>query len=331
MRQPGDTQAAPSSSPMTRALRLIGLSLLLVLSLVGVDLLVLSVSNPIHAFTPHYYMALGNSLSFGYQPNLDFSSGFADDIFNDLHTANAATAVVNYACSGETTGTMINGGCAARFAHKGSYIGPQLQAAVNFLTSTRNQGRVSPVTLEIGANDVFSDFNESTCSVGPNADADLATMDANLTETILPELLQAMTTPKGARAGDLHLLNYYNPFAMVCSNSGQFIHILNEHLQDDAAKFRVPVVDVYLAFGGDNSAAGNVCKYTWMCDARFHDIHPTNCGYQVIAAAVESSLGLPRTNPPTCASSLASMRIVSLTVTPHLAAFWRRRPLLAAA
>lgn len=317
---------------MTRALKFFGLSLVLVFSLVGVDLLVLSVSNPIQAFRPHYYMALGNSLSFGYQPNLDFSSGFADDIFNDLHSIRAATAVVNYACSGETTATMIHGGCVARFAHKGSYLGPQLQAAVDFLTSARNQGRVSPVTLEIGANDVFSDFNESTCSIGPNSDADLATMDANLTETILPQLLQALTTPQGARVGDLHLLNYYNPFAKVCGNSGQFIHILNDHLRSDAAKFRIPLVDVYLAFGGDDKAAGNVCTYTWMCDARFHDIHPTNCGYQVIAAAVEASLGLPVTNPPDCAmGAMLPVHITSLVVAPPVAAIPRRHPLPGAA
>ena len=48
------------------------------------------------AFTPHYYMALGDSLSFGFQPNFDFSSGFADVIFNDLRKSNV-TGIVNYA------------------------------------------------------------------------------------------------------------------------------------------------------------------------------------------------------------------------------------------
>jgi lysophospholipase L1-like esterase len=313
-------------------MRFVGLSLLLVLALAGVDLLVLGVSNPLQASSPHYYMALGNSLSFGYQPNFDFSSGFADDIFNDLHKANVA-AVINYACAGETTETMINGGCVARFAHKGSYTGSQLQAAVDFLTTARHEGRVSPVTLEIGANDVFADFNESTCSIGPNADADLATMDANLTETILPALVKALTTPRGARAGDLHMLNYYNPFARVCPNSAQFVHILNNHLQADAAKFRVPVVDVYSAFGGDNDTATHLCDYTWMCgDPRFHDIHPTNLGYQVIAKAVESALGLPGTNPLTGGIDPSTpVRIATSMVMSHDAAFWPRSPLLGAA
>ena len=321
MRQPGGTQAATSGSRITRALTFIGLSLLLVLSLVGVDIYVLSGNNPLKAVSPHYYMALGNSLSFGYQPNLDFSAGFADDIFNDLHKADV-TSVVNYACAGETTGTMIEGGCAARFAHKGSYTGPQLQAAISFLTNARNQGRVSPITLEIGANDVFADWDQSTCSAGPNANVDLATMDFNLTNTILPELVKALTTPRGALTGDLHLLNYYNPFAKDCSNSGQFVRILNSHLATDAAQFRIPVVDIYSAFGGDSGTAGNLCAYTWMCSS-FHDIHPTNKGYTVIAKAVEASLGLPGTmiNPLTGATAL---RIAASMRASHAAAFWRR-------
>lgn len=321
MRQPGGTPTGTSGSRMTRALTFIGLSLLLVLSLVGVDIFILSGYNPLKAVSPHYYMALGNSLSFGYQPNLDFSSGYADDIFNDLR-GTGVTAVINYACAGETTGTMIEGGCAARFAHKGAYTGPQLKAAISFLTNPRNQGRVSPITLEIGANDVFADWNQSACSPGPNANVDLATMDFNLTNTILPELEKALTTPRGAPAGDLHILNYYNPFAKDCSNSGQFVRILNSHIAADAAKFRIPVVDIYSAFGGDSGTAGNLCAYTWMCSS-FHDIHPTNKGYTVIAKAVEASLGLPGTmiNPLTGATAL---RIAASMRASHAAAFWRR-------
>ncbi len=324
MAQSGGSPAA-SGSRGTRALTLIGLSFLLVLALIGVDIAVLGVNNPLKALSPHYYMALGDSLSFGYQPNLDFSAGFADDIFNDLRGANV-TGIVNDACAGEATQTMIFGGCAARFAHHGSYTGPQLQAALDFLKSPENQGRVSPVTLEIGVNDVFQDWNPTTCSVGPNASADLATMDTNITKTILPELLSALATPRGAPAGDLHLLNYYNPFAQECSDSAQFVHELNDHLQADAAQFRVPVVDVYTAFGGDAHTAANVCADTWMCDPRFHDIHPNDAGYRIIANAVESALGLPGTNPLMGAMTLSQTRAALTGAPSAIAAFWRRTP-----
>ncbi len=301
MLQPGDSAnraSASAGSPgvrRNRILTLVGLCPL-VLALVAVDVAVLSARNPTEALSPHYYMALGDSLSFGYQPNFDFSSGFADDIFNDLRPVNV-TEVVNYACAGETTETMINGGCKAKIAHHGSYTGPQLQAAIDFLTEQRNLGRVSPITLEIGVNDVISDWDTATCSAKPSAAADLAMMDVNLTGEILPRLLKALETPTGARVGDLHMLNYYNPFAKVCPNSAPFVHRLNSHLQADAAQFRIPLVDVYAAFGGDSAMASHICAYTWYCDPRFHDIHPTNKGYRIIANAVESALGLPGSNP----------------------------------
>jgi lysophospholipase L1-like esterase len=319
------TTAGARTAPSTRsgarrtpALTLVLLILLLTAALVGIDLLVLGRNNPVHAFAPHYYMALGDSLSFGYQPNLDFTGGFADDIFNDLRQANV-TGVVNYACIGETTSTMIHGGCPGRIAHHGSYTGPQLQAAVDFLKDDRNHGRVSPITLEIGSNDVIGDWNQTTCSASSTVAADLARMDSNLTQVILPELLGALGASTNATNGDLHMLNYYNPYAKECPGSAPFVHMLNSHLQADAARFRVSVVDVYSAFGGDAGMASHVCDYTWICDSSFHDIHPTTQGYQVIAKAVELTLGLPGTAP--LPGALPASGDVLLA---PVAAFWRR-------
>ncbi len=297
-----------------------GLSLLLTLALAGVDFAVLGFKNPVQALSPHYYMALGDSISFGYQPNLDFSSGFADDVLNYLRQTEGqagVTTLVNYACVGETTATMIQGGCIGRYAHKGSYTGAQLTAAVNFLSKDRNRGRVSPVTLEIGANDLLPDWDTVTCSAGPNAATDLTAMDRNLTQAILPELTKALTTPTGAQAGDLLLLNYYNPFARVCPNSAPFIQTFNNHLQADAAQFKVPVVDVYAAFDSGAGMASNICTYTWYCSSS-HDIHPTNKGYEVIAEAVEAAAGLRM------AQGIGSLASVPL---PREAPVWRRSPL----
>ncbi|HKT36958.1 MAG TPA: SGNH/GDSL hydrolase family protein, partial [Ktedonobacterales bacterium] len=125
---------------------------------------------------------------------------------------------------------------------------------------------------------------------------DLARMDANLTQVILPQLLDALQSRKNANNGDLHLLNYYNPYAKECPDSAQFVRQLNDHLTSDAAQFKVPVVDVYAKFGGDSGTAANVCAWTWIC-SHFHDIHPTNDGYREIAHAVEVTLGLPGIGP----------------------------------
>lgn len=298
MARSGDTAASAggSSARPTSILVVVALVVVLIAALVGVDVLVLSRNDPAQAIAPHYYMALGDSLSFGYQPNLDFSSGFADDIFNDLRFVDV-TGIVNYACAGETTDTFIHGGCVGRFAHHGSYTGAQLTAAVDFLKKEANRGHVSPITLEIGSNDVLPDWDQFTCTASPNADIDLARMDANLTKVILPQLLDALQSRTNANNGDLHLLNYYNPYAKECPNSAPFVHTVNDHLAADAAQFKVPVVDIYGAFGGDTGMAAHICDYTWICDSRFHDVHPTNTGYQIIAKAVELALGLPGMGP----------------------------------
>lgn len=296
---PSGRRAAVPGLPSGSAPRiviLVAVGIVLIVALTGIDLLVLGRNNPARVLAPHYYMALGDSLSFGYQPNLDFNSGFADDIFHDEQKANV-TGLVNYACAGESTETMIDGGCPGGILHHGSYTGSQLQAAVDFLKAAHNRGRVSPITLEIGSNDVITDWNAFTCSQSPSAGADLARMDANLTGVILPRLLDALGAGTKADNGDLHILNYYNPYAKECPGSAPFIHMLNNHLQADAAQFRIPVVDVYAAFGGDANMASNICEYTWICNVRFHDIHPTNLGYQVIAKAVELTLGLPGNAP----------------------------------
>lgn len=305
---------------VSRILIPVAFSVLLVAALV-VEGLVFLPANANKVLNPHYYMALGNSLSFGYQPNLEFGSGFADDIFNDMVNAHAnVTEVINFACAGETTTTMLEGGCVARYAHKGSYTGPQILAATNFLRNPHNKGRISPITLEIGANDVLPDFDSATCTANAHVATDLATMDDNLTRVILPDLVDALKTPNGANTGDLHLLNFYNPFAKQCPNSAQFIHELNDHLKADAATYRIAVVDVYAAFGGDMGMAGSVCKLTWMCDAQFHDIHPNNAGYLTIARTVESALGLP--NP--VAPKGPSLAPPLVSAPSHVAALWRR-------
>lgn len=296
----GSPGGAGGGSRLARFLLFTGLSVLLVVALAVVDILVLGFNPPARALSPHYYMALGNSLSFGYQPNLDFSAGFADDIYNDLRASSRAgdISLENLACAGETTDTMIGGGCVARFAHKGFYTGAQLTAALDFIKA--HPGHISPITLEIGANDVLKDFDSTTCTVNTlKAQGDMTQMDTNLVGVILPQLLKALASPAGASTGDLHLLNYYNPFANACPTSAPFIQLFNSHLQADAARFKVPVVDIYGAFNNYNHNAGmaaNVCALTWYCSPE-RDIHPNDTGYQLIARTVEVSLGLPGTNP----------------------------------
>jgi lysophospholipase L1-like esterase len=233
-----------------------------------------------------YYLALGDSLAYGFQPNLDWNHGYVDDFFANLES-HGTTSVVNMACPGETSSTFIHGGCPGQTIDKYLYFGPQLAAAVSFLRS--HAGMVSPVTLDIGVNDVLPDINGSTCTENARQFAsDLKALDANLTGTILPQLKAALTV-KGKVTGDLLVMNYYDAFQNACPNTVSYAEKMNQHLAADVAGFGV-MVDVFGAFGGAKVPNTNICAYTWMCSV-LKDVHPMREGYSVIAGAFEKAYG----------------------------------------
>jgi lysophospholipase L1-like esterase len=232
-----------------------------------------------------YYLALGDSLAFGYQPNFDFSYGYADDFFGNLK-GHGTTTLADMGCPGETSSTFINGGCPDAFLRKYPYVGAQLSAAVSYLKS--HAGQVNPVTLDIGANDLLPDVNLSNCTVNTKFTSDLATLDKDLTGTILPQLRAAMTV-NGKVTGDLVLMNNYDPYQNACPNSVSYIQKVNTHLASDLGGSGL-IVNVFKAFGGTTTPNNNICSYTWMCSV-FKDIHATRTGYGVLASAFESGVG----------------------------------------
>jgi lysophospholipase L1-like esterase len=234
----------------------------------------------------HYYLALGDSLAFGFQPNLDWSHSYPMQWYSDLRTHGSAS-LTNYGCNGETSYTFINGGCPYWYALHNYYLGAQLSAAVSFLHA--HAGQVSPISLDIGANDLLPDINSSTCQVSSSWSTDLQNLDTRLTGTILPQLTAALTS-NGLRTGDLVMMNYYDPYQNTCANSLSYVQTLNQHLQNDASQFGVRIADVLTAFGGTTTPNPNICSYTWMCSV-FNNIHATTQGYGTIAGAFKSVMG----------------------------------------
>lgn len=233
-----------------------------------------------------YYLALGNSLAFGYQPNFNFNNGYADDLSTNLQS-HGVRAMANLACPAETTSTFINGGCPGAFLRKYTYLGSQLSAALLYLAQFK--GQVSPVTLDIGADDVLPDITMSTCTINVSQfKTDLATLDTNLRNTILPRLHKALLI-NGQVSADIALMNYYDPYQNICPNSVPYLQMLDQHLAQDAAGYAV-LVDAFAAFGGATTPNANICSYTWECSV-FQDIHPTDTGYSVLATTFENTLG----------------------------------------
>jgi lysophospholipase L1-like esterase len=232
-----------------------------------------------------YYLALGDSLAFGYQPDLDFSHGYVDDFYGNLK-GHGVQSLANMGCPGETSNTFINGGCPYAYLRKYPYVGAQLNAAVLYLKL--HPGQVSPVTLDIGANDMLPDINTSTCTISSSFNTDLATLDNNLIKTILPQLVAAMTV-NGKVTGDLVMMNYYDPYQNICPNTVSYVQTINQHLANDISGYGV-IVNVFKSFGGPTTPNPNICPYTWMCSI-FKDIHPTTKGYSVIASTFENGTG----------------------------------------
>ena len=247
-----------------------------------------------------YYLALGDSVAYGYQPNLDLNHGYAEQWFaNDLSNKGTQT-LVNYACPTETSTTFITGGCRYHFMVHDFYIGSQLNAAVSFIKA--HPGQVSPVTLDLGANDLLQDFDTANCTVDSTAwNRDVNAYSQNLT-TILSALSDALASKQG-RTGDLIVMNYYNPYQNQCFGSGldtaYYTQQLNNLIAQRAAQYNVPVADVYTAFGSGPSNTHNwqLCVETWKCTWR-DDIHPSGGqflepgnGYGIIAATFRATIG----------------------------------------
>jgi hypothetical protein len=287
-------------------MRRVALSLVTVIAVVAVGVSAFVLVGSVRAASPFVgvkanYLGLGDSLAFGYEPNLDWTHGYVYQWYPDLQK-HGSKSRTDYGCNGETTTTMIKGNCPYWYLVHNGHSGAQLTAAVNYIKA--HPGAVSPVSLDMGANDVLPDINSSTCVVSANWESHLATMDTNLSGTILPQLINALKNSSGQVTGDLVMMNYYNPFFNNCPGDASYLTELNTHLANDwtlgwqnAGFSAAPygLADVFTAFGG--ATTQNVCVNTWMC-SRYADIHATGGqsgepgnGYGVITNAFKVLTG----------------------------------------
>jgi lysophospholipase L1-like esterase len=249
----------------------------------------------------HYYLALGDSLAFGFQRGkfqqeiasssydpASFNTGYVDDFAAMLRGIRPHSQVVNFSCAGETTATLIGGNCPFHNASRPLALhndypitSTQLAAAVDFLSSHR--GRVGPITIDIGGNDVQNLFL-ATCN------KDIACTQARLpgvlaqVRTNLDEILDTLND--ASSSSEIILLTADNPFVVVVGEpSSQVVQALNATLTGVAHAHGVRVADGYTAL----STPAEICALTFMCTQG--DIHPTDAGYAVLADAVWTASG----------------------------------------
>jgi lysophospholipase L1-like esterase len=257
-----------------------------------------------------YYLALGDSLAQGVQPDATGASvetrqGYPDQLYAALRPRHPGLRLVKLGCPGETTSTMIDGG----ICHYPG--GSQLAAAVAFLRAHR--GHVLMITIDIGANDLEDCGSQSypvkvlACFVtdAPGAVSRLGTI---------------MTRLRTAAGPSVRLvgMSYYLPALAQWrdGSSGQAIARLVERLEagyNDLlghvyAKSDAKVADVFGAFDtgdfgdqvtlpGIGKVPRNVallCRWTWECTPppRGPNQHANATGYGVIARAFGQAAGL---------------------------------------
>jgi lysophospholipase L1-like esterase len=246
--------------------------------------------------TPHYYVSLGDSLSRGYMPGPgDTDQGYPDDLFATLQARDPSLQLVKLGCSGETTGTMIDGGkCTDRYPVGTS----QLDVAEQFLRDHR--GQVTYLTLDIGANDVDG------CATGGSIDPACVTQGVVTITKNLNTILSGLTAASGRLPRSIGM-NYYDPFlaAWLTGAQGQVVAaasvVLLEGLNTvESAEYVLygwRVADVATAFhtldfinkrpappfGLLPQNVAYICNYTFMCSQQ--NIHANVAGYQLIAGA----------------------------------------------
>jgi len=249
-------------------------------------------SSPAPRFAPpgRYYLALGDSLAFGYQqarfnanfptePPTAFNTGYVDDFASLLTGVRSSTETVNDSCPGETSGTFLVGGCpytSAGFTLHNSYSGSQMDAALSFLRA--HPGQVNPITLDIGSND----FNTliSTCGLtGTTCLAQGASAILTQYSINLSQILAALRSV--APTSEIIVMQYYNPYTLVQPASDQIVAQQNSIIAAEAATYRARVADAYTPFNVASPQPQTLCTLSLICTQS--DIHASDAGYSVIA------------------------------------------------
>jgi lysophospholipase L1-like esterase len=278
----------------------------------------LAASGPAPTTSGGRYLALGDSIPFGYR---ELNSYNAPDPTDPSTERSYATMVAkdlglkltNAACPGETTSSFIkrgvkDNGCSKdyqggtqdawrpNFPLHTTYPKGQLLFAVNYL---RAHPKTKLVTLQVGANDglVCQKQNGGTCT-GDAFNAVAQQIATNL-QKILTQL-----TGKGGYHGQIVLVNYYSVNSIDPSGTSQ-VHLLNQLEKGVAANFsNVRVADAFKLWADASKNTPNLGNNTCRAGLETYinpneppaaqndicGIHPSKAGQALIATAVDRAV-----------------------------------------
>ncbi len=252
------------------------------------------------------YLALGDSVAFGYVPleatpapnYFDPRSfvGYPEDVARALHLR-----VSNASCPGETTASMLVPGAQSNGCENGlgpstgyrtlyplhvQYRGTQMQYAVRYLLTHRH---TRLVTIDIGANDVFlcEETTADACASPAEFDAVLQQIATNL--ATIYTLIRHVAHYRGL----LVALTYYSlTYSTPPSASEAAVEALDSVIASVTEKFGGKVADGFAAFQGPSAAfGGSACAAGLLIPvppAGSCNIHPSHAGHLLLAQAIEA-------------------------------------------
>jgi hypothetical protein len=249
---------------------------------------------------PQEYLALGNSVAFGFNPTLDFSNA---NNFIGYPTPVAAAlkeSLTNASCPGETSSHFISisgsdHGCGAyrlNFPLHVAYSPAQTQTQLDFTdTFLQSNPQTLVVSIDIGANDLFVLVDSCGGNAGciqSGLPAMLATLSANL-DTIYGHIRNTDSYRHKLVALTYYSLNYSDP-----TGTG-LISQVNQVVADRTLAWGGIVADGFGAFfaastasGGDTCAAG--LRIVLSLSPLTCDIHPSIAGRDLLAQTIVNAL-----------------------------------------
>jgi lysophospholipase L1-like esterase len=248
-------------------------------------------TRPVYEPPQRYYLALGDSITYGYQPTKakpgaresDFRSGYVDDFAVSLRKLSPSIRVVNYGCPGESTVTFARGGwrCDGAELHD-PFRGAQLTAAEMFLKAHRDE--VSPITVTLWGNDLAP-----LSAKGAHA-RDAIDAFARRFTSILEQLRATAPT------AEIIVTGAWDPEADRLAQTEPLYRSLDLAIREAAAKTRSRVANIFAALNGNvdvHHQQARLCRLTFFC-SKGGDPHPTDAGYRAMAAAFMAASGYPR-------------------------------------
>lgn len=249
-------------------------------------------SPPVYQPPRSYYLALGDSMTYGFQPPKakpgarasDFATGYVDVFAARLRRLSPSIRVVNFGCPGESTVTFARGGwrCDGAPLHD-VFHGSQLAAAVSFLRA--HPGEVSPITLSLWGGDLAP-----LSARGTRARSEIAAFEPRFA-SILRRLRAAAPT------AEIIAIGAWNPEADRLDKVDPLYRSVDAAIARAAAAAGVRVAHMFPSLDGSGNAKARqarLCRLTFYCmKSSRGDPHPTDAGYRAMADAFFAASGYP--------------------------------------